>query len=312
MGFVKADRVNETSTTTGTGNLTLAGAAAANLRRFGAVMAAGDFCYGFVAARGLADWEVNTFTMQSDGTLARGTPFASSNGGALVSFAGGIKDVVMDAPAGDTASLANGNTFAGTPNTFQKGPLTVYAGADAVTALVVNCNGASQTAPPLLVNDKNNARALVVHAGGGVGVGVGTNTPSALTAAAVVQDADLGYTNIRLGQDAFNTPCFYLENPGHQTWKWTNTLGELGFIKPGVAFLVRFATDGSVAVGPNAVDPSAQLDLQLNTKGFLPPRLTTAQRDAVSGPAEGLLIYNTTLHKLQIRAAAAWETVTSS
>lgn len=63
-----------------------------------------------------------------------------------------------------------------------------------------------------------------------------------------------------------------------------------------------------------ASDPvaSARLDINSTTQGFLPPRMTTAQRDAISSPATGLLIYNTTTNKLNVRAAAAWEAVTSA
>jgi len=35
------------------------------------------------------------------------------------------------------------------------------------------------------------------------------------------------------------------------------------------------------------------------TKGFLPPRMTTAQRDAIASPAEELIIYNLTDHEPQ-------------
>jgi len=46
-------------------------------------------------------------------------------------------------------------------------------------------------------------------------------------------------------------------------------------------------------------DPSAGLDADFTNKGFLPPRLTTAQRDAIVTPAEGLMIYNTDLKCVQ-------------
>lgn len=42
------------------------------------------------------------------------------------------------------------------------------------------------------------------------------------------------------------------------------------------------------------------------------PRVTTTVRDAISSPPEGLLIYNTSTHKLNIRTASAWEAVTSA
>ncbi len=53
--------------------------------------------------------------------------------------------------------------------------------------------------------------------------------------------------------------------------------------------------------GINTTTPeqSAILDVYSTNKGFLPPRLTTAQRDAIASPAVGLMIYNTTVNCLQ-------------
>lgn len=66
-------------------------------------------------------------------------------------------------------------------------------------------------------------------------------------------------------------------------------------------------TNGAVGVGGSA-DASAQLDVQSTTKGFLPPRMTTTQRDAIVSPAKGLTIYNTTLNRMEIYSteAVAW------
>lgn len=65
--------------------------------------------------------------------------------------------------------------------------------------------------------------------------------------------------------------------------------------------------NGAVGVG-GAAATSAQLDVQSTTKGFLPPRMTTTQRDAIVSPANGLTIYNTTLNRMEIysTAAVAW------
>ncbi len=49
---------------------------------------------------------------------------------------------------------------------------------------------------------------------------------------------------------------------------------------------------GTVGIGTEIPDESALLDLNSNTKGFLPPRLTNAERDAIFNPSEGLFIYN--------------------
>ena len=50
-------------------------------------------------------------------------------------------------------------------------------------------------------------------------------------------------------------------------------------------------TDGS------SPDNSAMLDVKSNIMGFLPPRLTTAQRNSIPSPANGLILYNTTTNR---------------
>lgn len=55
---------------------------------------------------------------------------------------------------------------------------------------------------------------------------------------------------------------------------------------------------------------SAALVVGSTTQGFLPPRMTTTQRDAISSPAEGLMVYNTTTHRLNVRDNSAWKVVT--
>ena len=69
---------------------------------------------------------------------------------------------------------------------------------------------------------------------------------------------------------------------------------------------LRIETSGSLAVGTASANAAAQLDVQSTTKGFLPPRMTTTQRDAISSPPDGLVLYNSTTNKLQVRAASAW------
>jgi len=58
-------------------------------------------------------------------------------------------------------------------------------------------------------------------------------------------------------------------------------------------------------------DASAIFDVQSTAKGFLPPRMTTTQKNAIASPASGLVVYDTTLGKLCVRGASAWETITS-
>jgi len=63
-----------------------------------------------------------------------------------------------------------------------------------------------------------------------------------------------------------------------------------------------------------AADASALLEVRSDAtylKGFLPPRMTTAQKNAIVTPAEGLIVMDITLHKLCVYSGTAWETITS-
>jgi hypothetical protein len=61
-----------------------------------------------------------------------------------------------------------------------------------------------------------------------------------------------------------------------------------------------------VGIGTTTPDASSELDLSATDKGFLPPRLTTAQRDAIASPAEGLTIYNTNNDCLETYNGTYW------
>jgi hypothetical protein len=67
---------------------------------------------------------------------------------------------------------------------------------------------------------------------------------------------------------------------------------------------IQFIT---LAIGSSTINASAQLDLQSTTKGFLPNRMTNAQRTAISSPAIGLMVYCTdTIEGLYIYKSTGW------
>lgn len=100
--YTYSDRVRETTTTTGTGNLTLAGAATGYVS-FSAAFGVGSFVYA-VSSAGGAEWEVGVGSL-SGGALVRSTVLASSNSNALVSFSAGTKDVFSTIPAAELNKL---------------------------------------------------------------------------------------------------------------------------------------------------------------------------------------------------------------
>ncbi|MRX40416.1 hypothetical protein GJU43_14100 [Flavobacterium sp. LC2016-23] len=56
---------------------------------------------------------------------------------------------------------------------------------------------------------------------------------------------------------------------------------------------------------------SARFAINSNTEGFLPPRMTTTEKNAIASPAEGLIVYDSTLKKLCVYNGTAWETIQS-
>jgi hypothetical protein len=90
MALVVKDRVQETTTTTGTGTITLAGAVT-GFQSFSAIGNANTTYYAIV---GGSEWEVGIGTYTSSGTtLSRDTILASSNSGSAVNFSAGTKNV---------------------------------------------------------------------------------------------------------------------------------------------------------------------------------------------------------------------------
>jgi hypothetical protein len=142
MAFVLADRVKETTTTAGTGTVTLLGAST-GYQSFAAIGDANTTYYTIAGQTG-SEWEVGIGTYASSGTtLARTAVISSSNSGSLVNFSAGTKDVFVTYPASFTSNAIGGGvgavmlnadtatasgTIATGQNGFTVGPLTINGG----------------------------------------------------------------------------------------------------------------------------------------------------------------------------------------
>jgi hypothetical protein len=110
MAFVVADRVKETTTTVGTGAVALAGAVT-GFRTFASGIGNSNTTYYTIASQSANEWEVGYGTLDAtSANLARTTVLASSNGGSLVTFSAGTKDVFVTQSAARTLVQANGGT----------------------------------------------------------------------------------------------------------------------------------------------------------------------------------------------------------
>jgi hypothetical protein len=124
MAFVTADRVKDSSTTTGTGSFTVSGTAPSGYRTLDAVLATSDTFYYAIVNTGADEWEVGLGTYSGSHVFARTTPLASTNSNNAVNFSAGSKDVWIDFPAarmyqqnGTDVAIADGGTGASTAAT---------------------------------------------------------------------------------------------------------------------------------------------------------------------------------------------------
>jgi hypothetical protein len=138
MALVLADRVKETSTTTGTGTITLAGAET-GFQAFSGI-GDGNSTYYTIQHESLNEWEVGIGTYTASGTtLSRDTIFSSSNSGSAVNFSAGSKFVFATLPASravigsrgyveNTQTIDYSSSITSGSNALSVGPISVDSG----------------------------------------------------------------------------------------------------------------------------------------------------------------------------------------
>lgn len=146
MALVLADRVKETTTTAGTGTITLDGAAT-GFQSF-AVIGNANTTYYTIASQTGNEWEVGIGTYTSSGTtLARTTVLSNSSGTqpSALSFSAGTKDVFVTYPAEYAVASTNDGTAGqlltsngtGVAPTFQTSTAASKAYAQAMRILAI-------------------------------------------------------------------------------------------------------------------------------------------------------------------------------
>jgi len=78
----------------------------------------------------------------------------------------------------------------------------------------------------------------------------------------------------------------------------------------GTEFIRLVGSTGNILINTTTDVASSKLTINSTTQGFLPPRMTTSEKNAISSPATGLVVFDTTLGKLCV-FATTWQTITS-
>ena len=208
MALILADRVKETSTTTGNGVFTLAGATT-GFQSF-AIVGNGNTTFYCIAGQGTSEWEVGIGTYASAGTtLTRTTVLSNSSATqpSALSFAAGTKDVFVTYPSEKSVNLdASGNATAlGTPVAFTGTNITGTATSFTASNVTTNANltgGVTSVGNAATVVTNANLTGGVTSVGNAATVVTNANLTGGVTsvgnAATVITNANLtgGVTSV--------------------------------------------------------------------------------------------------------------------
>jgi hypothetical protein len=176
MALVLADRVKETTTTTGTGTVTLAGAVT-GFQSFSAVGNA-NTTYYTIAGQGTSEWEVGIGTYTASGTaLSRDTVLASSAGAPTkTNFSAGTKDVFVTYPSGRSVYV-DGSTVDAAGFGAVQGDILYASSTDTFSRLAKDANatrylantGSSNNPAWSQINLANGVTETLAATNGGTG-----------------------------------------------------------------------------------------------------------------------------------------------
>ena len=172
----------------------------------------------------------------------------------------------------------------------------IAPGANAITTAMWGIKGSGSTSATtsLLVQNSSGSAALNVNDAGQVCVG-GTNT--------------FGYPFLVNGGVYFTSSA---RIDGNTTINSSFTVaGTGGTILTGGRTVVRDGNSFLVGGTPgfDIPDASAAIEIRTTTKGFLPPRMTTAQKNAIASPATGLQVHDTDLNRPCFYNGTSWITL---
>ena len=146
--------------------------------------------------------------------------------------------------------------------------------------MAIKGNGATSATTALLVENSSGTELLKVVDDGNVSIGS-------------FKQLSAGSTNFGIILEGTTSMQFKSWNKDFRFFTQNGVVAEI-------------KNDGSTIVGGSTPDASAKLQVDSTTQGFLPPRMTGEQIDAIESPASGLIIYNTTSNKAVCYNGTSW------
>jgi hypothetical protein len=138
---------------------------------------------------------------------------------------------------------------------------------------------------------------------GAICIGINTSAPRAFNTF-IGQSGTVRthlYGSLTMGSDTVSSGRLTVRGTGN-----TSSSKTAVFEDSGGSDIMVVQDNGVVGIGVTSPNASAKLEISSTTQGVLFPRMTTTQRGNIASPADGLVIYNTTDNKLQVRAGGAW------
>jgi hypothetical protein len=295
---------------------------------------------GYLAGNANTVSNHNTFIGTRSGVVTTGqnNTFLGSRSG--FSNTGGVDNTFLGTFAGYDVTIGLRNTLVG----YNTGAGITTGNYNTIIGVVTSGLSSSISNHTILADGQGNMR-LVSFNDGNVYIGGSTTLPTNagykldVNGTARVQGTELRldngttgtinlYSNTPSIQFASSDPTNYRIYRSGTTMYW-NSAGNIRLqiggneayqvdaanghiwrsVISGGAALARLTTGGNLMVGTTTDVSSAILQLSSTTKGFLPPRMTNAQMVAISSPATGLVVYDTTNNKLNVYDGTNWVAV---
>jgi hypothetical protein len=220
---------------------------------------------------------------------------ASFNSGATLNTNASLTVRIENA---NLPSLQALNAGAGAFNTFALNPLggNILIGTTTDAGFKLDVNGTARVSGNITQSGANTSNlGYIVNTGV---LGSASNLPSASSLALVIGCVS------NSGHTATFTKG---NNPNSTAIRITDQNVGLSVNH----FLVDYvgASGFGIANGTLQVNASAQVEIQSTTKGFLPPRMTTTQKNAIATPAAGLQVYDSTLNRPCFYDGTTWITL---